>query len=350
LGNSAIILAVRIAGLRVVVTGGAGFIGSHLVSQLLATRNQVVVLDDFSSGRRENLDASRALEVVAGDVRDLSLLQRVMAGAQVVFHLAVRCVRLSLDEPGENHEVNASGTLNALRAARGAGVQRFVYCSSSEVYGDVQRLGDAGLSEDSPKEPTTIYGASKLAGELYTLAYQKTYGLPACVVRPFNAYGPRAHYEGAFGEVIPRFALWISAGLPPVIFGDGTQTRDFTFVEDTAAGLLAAAECDELLGDSLNLAHGEEIAIDTIARLICELRGVTYAPKRIAARPGDIQRLGATPAKSRRLLGELAPTPIREGLRRYLRWLDAQRLDYRALADALEEQNWCAASLPSLRG
>lgn len=342
------IWVVRIENLKVVVTGGAGFIGSHLVARLLRRKNQVVVFDNFATGRRENLDPTAT--IVQGDVRDLPRLAAAVSDADVVFHLAVQCVRLSLQEPGENHDVNATGTLNALRASREAGVRRFVYCSSSEVYGDIQKLDGKGLSEASPKEPTTVYGASKLVGEHYALAYHRTYGMEAMVVRPFNAYGPHAHYEGAFGEVIPRFSIWISAGLPPVIFGDGSQTRDFTYVEDTAAAILAAAECDELLGDSLNLAHGEEVSVASIARLICELRGAPFAPKHVAGRPGDIRRLGADPSKSRRLLGDPAPTPIREGLRRYLAWLDAQRLDYAGLARALEEQNWCGSPAPHRRG
>lgn len=332
------------------VTGGAGFIGSHLVAALLRRKNAVLVYDNFSSGRRENLDSdSPGLTVVDGDVRDLPHLTAALAHADVVFHLAVQCVRLSLQEPGENHDVNATGTLNALRSAREAGVQRFIYCSSSEVYGDIQKQGSGGLNEESPKDPTTVYGASKLVGEHYTLAYHKTYGLDSIIVRPFNAYGPNAHYEGAFGEVIPRFAIWISAGLAPVIFGDGLQTRDFTYVEDTAAGLLAAAECDDLLGDSLNLAHGKEVPVIALARLISELRGAAFSPRHVAARPGDIRRLGADPSKSRRLLGEQAPTPIREGLRRYLGWLDAQHPDYAGLARMLEEQNWCEAPLSRRR-
>ncbi len=180
---------------RALVTGGAGFIGSHLVDRLLDEGRAVTVLDDFSSGRRENLaDAEkRRVRVIEGSVLDPAAVERAVDGCDRVYHLAVQCVRRSLGSPMENHEINATGTLRMLEAARRFKVQRFIYCSSSEVYGNG---GAELLTEDTLCAPVTVYGAAKLAGELYAKAYWQTYGMPTIVVRPFNAYGPRAHEFG----------------------------------------------------------------------------------------------------------------------------------------------------------
>ena len=191
---------------RVLITGGAGFIGSHLVDHLMTNGNAVTVLDDFSSGKWENLAHanSNRLRVIEGSVLDPKSIDRAIAGCDRVYHLAVQCVRRSLGKPIENHQINATGTLMVLEAARRHEVQRFIYCSSSEVYGDA---GVEWLNEDTLCAPVTVYGAAKLAGEHYAKAYWQTYGLPCIVVRPFNAYGPRAHETGDLAEVIPRFMI-----------------------------------------------------------------------------------------------------------------------------------------------
>jgi UDP-glucose 4-epimerase len=327
----------RIAGKRVVVTGGAGFIGSHLVEEL-AVDNEVTVLDDFSVGSETNLArVSSRIRVIRTDVSEGTHLIEAIAGAHVIFHLAVVCLRVSISDPMRNHLVNDLGTLNLLLAARDSQLERFVYVSSSEVYGDAI---DRRLSEDHPLRPTTPYGASKLAGEAYSLSFMRTYGLPVTVVRPFNAYGPRSHVEGASGEVIPKFVARAMAGLPLVIFGDGAQTRDYTWVQDTVRGIRAAAECDRLLGNPVNIAHGEAVQINRLAQLIQQIIGTRVPIQHLPPRPGDVRRQEADTRRSRMFLGFTADTGIEEGLARYIDWVRAQPGEPRSWLLGEEVQNW----------
>ena len=240
---------------KILVTGGAGFIGSHLVDAL-AEANQVTVVDNLSSGKLENLKTlleGSDTSFIKADVSDLGRMKELVKESDVIFHLAVQCLRLSLRDPYLVHEVNASGTLNMCQAALEAGVQRFIYVSSSEVYGTAKTVP---MNEDHPLVPTTPYGASKLAGEAYARSYFLSFGLPVVVVRPFNTYGPREHLEGVYGEVIPRFVLRVMNNLPPIIFGDGLQTRDFTEVSDIVRGLISAGECDEMVAKRSILPQG----------------------------------------------------------------------------------------------
>jgi len=289
---------------RVLVTGGAGFIGSHLVDFLVGAGCRVTVLDNFRNGRRENLDEagrSGRLRILEGDITDPAACAAAMRDTDAVFHLACLGVRHSLHDPLENHQVNALGTLRLLEAARGASVGRFLYVSSSEVYGAALQFP---LTEQSTTWPTTVYGASKLAGEHYASAFSRCFDLPVIRVRPFNNYGPRAHFEGDSGEVIPRFILRALAGQPPVIFGDGAHTRDFLYVKDCAEALVAIAECDDLLGDLVNLGYGEEITIAALAGLVLSaVNRADLKPVHEAERPGDVPRLWVDPAKLRRTTG-----------------------------------------------
>ena len=330
---------------RVLVTGGAGFIGSHLVDQLVAGKRAVTVLDDFSSGKYEHLSQAASLgnvRVIKGDVTDREVVAEAMADCDLVFHLAVQCVRRSLGKPLENHTVNATGTLTVLEEARRRQVLRFVYCSSSEVYGN--RVGDnrddERLGEQSLPAPVTVYGASKLAGEHYTRAYWQTYQLPTIVVRPFNAYGPREHDRGDLAEVIPRFVIRVLNGLPPVIFGNGEAARDFTYVTETASGLARAAECDRLIGGVVNIAYGRMISIRAVATAVARLCGRSdLVPVHIEPRPGDVYALGADITLARTLLGFKASIAFEDGLARYIDWFLHQYPDPAALLEA-DLRNW----------
>jgi UDP-glucose 4-epimerase len=326
---------------RSLVTGGAGFLGSHLVDRLIAGGENVTVLDDFSTGRRENLAelaGSPRLRIVEGSILDRGAVERAMRGCDRVFHLAVQCVRRSLSRPIENHEVNATGTLMALEQARHQGVKRFLYCSSSEVYGNCG--GDRLSEERSACAPTTVYGAAKLAGEYYTQAYQRTYGLPITIVRPFNSYGPRAHHQGDLAEVIPRFVIRALNAEPPVIFGNGHNGRDFTYVTETARGISLAAKSEAALGRVANIAFGSMVTVERIAEIICALCGHPgLKPIYADPRPGDVHALQADTRLSGELLGFSAEIDIEAGLKRYVEWFRAQHPDPALLLEA-DVKNW----------
>lgn len=327
---------------RVVVTGGAGFIGSELVHQLLDRGDEVVVIDNFVNGSRANLPAGQPrLTVVDADIRDLGVVAPWLDGTAVVYHLACLGVRHSVHAPDENHAVNATGTLGLLGASRRAGVGRFVYVSSSEVYGTAMHVP---MTEMHPTFPCTVYGGSKLAGESYTRAFHRTYGCDTVVVRPFNTYGPRSHHEGDSGEVIPKFLLRCLAGKPMVIFGDGTQTRDFTYVSDSARGIILAGEHPDAVGRTINLGFGSETTIDALTRIVANAAGrPDAAVEHVEGRPGDVLRLYADMTQARDLLGYRPSITLDEGLGRLLAWYREQGVDPETLLEREVVRNWMPA-------
>jgi UDP-glucose 4-epimerase len=325
--------------------GGAGFIGSTL-ARLLAESGPLRVLDNLSTGRASNLDGIEGVELMIGSVLEPDTLEAALEGVRTVYHLAALGVRQSIHSPLANHEVNASGTLHVLEAARRRGIERFVYTSTSEVYGTARSVP---MREDHPTFPHTVYGAAKLAAEAYVRAYSITYGLPTVILRPFNAFGPRSHHEGDSGEVIPRFLTRAMNGLPPVIFGDGSQTRDFTFVEDTARAIAAAGAAEGVVGATLNVASGKEVAISQLGRLVLEAvgrqeLGVSY----VSSRPGDVHRLMGDATKIRQELGWEPTTSLVDGLRKLLDWHKQNETDWAAALAEETERNWDKGELAAI--
>ncbi|MGD9099883.1 MAG: GDP-mannose 4,6-dehydratase [Anaerolineae bacterium] len=326
---------------KFLVTGGAGFIGSDLVHQLVEQDSEVVVVDNLINGKRENLsdltDNDRAQLEVA-DIRETDRMISLMRDVDVVFHLACLGVRHSIHSPHENHEVNATATLKLLSAAKSVGVKRFVHVSTSEVYGSALW---APMTEEHPTFPMTVYGASKLAGECYVRAFYRTHDYPTVVVRPFNTYGPRCHHEGDSGEVIPKFLLRCMAGRPMLIFGDGTQTRDFTYVSDMARGILMAGLADAAVGETINLGYGSEITINELACKAAEVVGRRGAEViHDDARPGDTLRLYADTTKARQLLGFKPEVTLHEGLSRLRDWYLSLEPSVEELLEQEVVRNW----------
>lgn len=326
---------------RVLVTGGAGFIGSHLSDHLALLGCRVTVLDNLVNGRRENLAAALAtgrVELQVGDITDPDTCDRVVQNHDVVFHLACLGVRASLHDPFGNHQVNALGSLNVLAAARRAGIRRFVYVSTSEVYGKALSFP---LTENATTWPTTVYGGSKLAGEHYAAAYHECYGLPVIRVRPFNNYGPRAHFEGDSGEVIPRFMLRALAGQPPIVFGDGSHTRDFLYVKDCAEALVRIAETDSLVGNLVNLGYGEETRIGELAAQVLAVTGRSGLKIVFEAeRPGDVPRLWVDSARLRAATGWQPKTTLAEGLRVTLDYYRQLYMSNPRCLEHMTTRNW----------
>lgn len=324
----------------ILITGGAGFIGSELSRQLKDSGARVVIVDNLVNGKRENvaeiLDNRCLLDTA--DIRNFAKMEMLLRGVDIVFHLACLGVRHSIHSPIESHEVNAAATLHLLKLSRDLGVGRFIYVSSSEVYGTALYVPQP---ENHPTFPMTVYGAAKLAGECYTRAFFRTYDYPTVVVRPFNTYGPRCHHEGDSGEVIPKFVLRTLAGKPMVIFGDGTQTRDFTYVSDTARGIIEAGLSDKATGETINIGSGFELAVKDLADEVRAATGradaqVIHEPDR----PGDVLRLFSDTTKAQELIGFKPKVTLREGLKQLLAWYEAQGKSPEDLLQHEIVKNW----------
>lgn len=306
----------------ILVTGGAGFIGSHLVRALLDRGDAVRVLDDFSTGRRENLPPSETrLEMFTGDLRDPALLTQAVRGAEVIFHLAAFIsVPASLRDPQTCFEVNVAGTAALLETARQAGVRKVVISSSSAIYGDNETLP---LAESEAPRPLSPYALSKLVGEQYARFYTRVFGLPVTALRYFNVYGPRQAPDSPYAAAIPIFVDRLLRGAPVEIFGDGGQTRDFIFVNDVVRANLMAADCPAADGEALNICTGQETRLLDLLETLSAASGrrpeVRFGPPR----PGDIYRSVGDPRKAADLLGFRAETSLADGLRQTFEWMRA---------------------------
>jgi UDP-glucose 4-epimerase len=310
---------------NVLVTGGAGFIGSNLVHALAAAGERVRVLDDFSTGRAENLAGVQGqVEVHKGDVRDPEQVRAAVAGVEVVYHLAaLPSVARSVADPRASHSVNVDGTLNLLLAARDAGVRRLVYASSSSVYGDTPVLPK---HEQMPVSPRSPYAAAKLAGEAYCRALAQVYPIETVSLRFFNVFGPRQDPASQYAAVVPLFVTRMLAGQPAEITGDGRQTRDFTYVANAVeACRLAAAAGPQASGEAMNVGCNDRISVLELAGLVSELIGERIDPVFVPARPGDVRDSQASIDKAARLIGYQPLVTVREGLAATVNWLAAEQ-------------------------
>jgi len=331
----------KLKDLRVLVTGGAGFIGSCLVDTLIQEGCLVRVIDNLINGKRENLIQHRdnsPFQFIRGDIINPLDAVKAINGMDIVFHLACLGVRHSIKRPLENHRINAEGTLLVLEESYKAGIKKFIYCSSSEVYGTAEYVP---MSERHPTNPCTVYGASKLAGEAYTRAYYKTYGLKTVIIRPFNTYGPRSHHEGDAGEMIPKSIVRALNGQPILIFGDGSQTRDYTYVQDIARGLVEAAKCDDLTGLTFNIGSNSEISIKQIAEMILEMIGTHSSQiEYLKNRPGDVLRLYADSTAFKERANWNPKVSFEDGLLKTVQWFKSRPEGIRALLNQEKGVNW----------
>lgn len=308
--------------MKILVTGGAGFIGSHLTEALVGAGHDVLVLDDLSSGKRQNLAALRGeVELRRGDCSDLAFVRRAVRGREVVFHeAAVPSVARSVKDPELAHRTNATATLHVLLAARDASVRRVIYAGSSSVYGDTRELPKHEGLRPRPKSP---YAVGKLAGEEYLRVFAELYGLETLTLRYFNVFGPRQDPSSPYSGVISLFTTALLHGRTPVVYGDGRQSRDFTYVENVVHGNLLALRARGLAGQSVNLATGQRVTLLELLRSLARLLG---RPGKAAHRPrraGDVRHSLADIRLARRLLGYRPRVSFEEGLRRTVAWYQA---------------------------
>ncbi len=308
------------------VTGGAGFIGSHIAETLLKQGASVRIFDNLATGRPHNLEVLRAygtnVEIVNGDLRDMSAVKIAVEGREVVFHQgALASVPRSISDPVTSLETNINGTQNVLLAARDAGVRRVVYASSSSVYGNTPTLPK---HEEMPSQPMSPYALQKLTGELLCGIFTRIYGLETVALRYFNVFGPRQDPTSEYAAVLPRFLTALLEGKRPIVFGDGEQTRDFTFIENVVQANLLAATAPDANGQAMNIGCGTSISLNEVLVMAGSLLHRTVNADYREARPGDVRDSLADISKARRLLGYTPQIDFREGL---ARTLDALRAD-----------------------
>ena len=301
------------------VTGGAGFIGSNIVRKLLEQGKKVRLLDDFSTGRRDNLSGLEEAEVVEGSLLDQKGLEKVLSGVRYVLHQAViPSVPRSVEDPLSSNEANVTGTLNLLEAARKAQIERFVYAASSSAYGDTQVLPK---KESMPADPLSPYAVAKYTGELYAKVYAHIYCLPTVSLRYFNNFGPRQDPASEYAAVIPKFILMLLERKAPVIYGDGEQSRDFTYIDNAVEANLLACTSDQVgKGEVINVACGERYSLNELVTALNEIMGTDINPVYTDPRPGDVKHSLADIARARELLGYEVKSGFKEGLKHTVKW------------------------------
>jgi UDP-glucose 4-epimerase len=300
------------------VTGGAGFIGSHVAERLLKDGLRVRVLDNFSTGRRENLafanGAGERLEVIDGDLRDLATVERAVRGADVIYHqAAMRSVPRSVDDPLGANENNVTGTLHLLEAARRHGVKRVVFASSSSVYGENPELPKR---EDQTLAPISPYAVSKAANEQYARVWTRLYGLETVGLRYFNVFGPRQDPKSEYAAVVPRFILWGLRGEPLEVHGDGHQSRDFTYIDNVVEANILAGQAPDANGEAFNVGCGDRISLLDMIAMLESLLGRKLERRHAPNRGGDVAHTLADVSKAKRLMGYTPQVDFAEGFRR----------------------------------
>jgi UDP-glucose 4-epimerase len=306
------------------VTGGAGFIGSHLVEFLTHKGYRVRVFDDFSTGLRENLAHIKpAPEVITGNLADLKAVAVACAGVNVIYHLgAIASVQKSIESPFDSHRVCATGTLNVLDAARRHGARRVVYAASSSAYGNTS--GNEAISEEVGLDPLSPYAAAKLAGEYYARAFTSSYGLETVALRFFNVFGPKQRADSPYSGVIAIFIAAMSAGKAPTVHGDGLQSRDFIYVNDAVQALWKAAETAEVAGRIFNIGRGRSTTVLDLVAALTRVLGINIVPVHGPPRPGDVRHSRADISRARQQLGYEPATSLEEGLKRTVQWYRSQ--------------------------
>jgi nucleoside-diphosphate-sugar epimerase len=302
---------------NVLVTGGAGFIGSHLTEALLQEGHRVRVLDDFSTGKRENLIFDKkypSLEIIEGDIRHLAICQKAMKGIEYVFHqAALPSVQRSVEDPLGSNAVNGGGTLNILFAAREEAVKRVIYASSSSIYGDTPTLPK---HEEMLSHPLSPYALQKYIGEQYCRLFYELYGLETVSLRYFNIFGPKQDPNSIYSAVIPKFIEALLQGSPPIIFGDGEQSRDFTYIENVVQANLLAMSAEHLHGEAINIACAERTSLNQLVNVLRKILGSKVSPVYEEPRKGDVRHSLADIRKGKELLNYEPKVGIESGLRK----------------------------------
>ncbi len=327
----------KISNQKILVTGGAGFIGSEMSNQLLDAGAKITVVDNLINGKKENLNLNNDnLTFFQEDIRNLDLMEKLINENDYLFNLAALGVRHSIHSPIENHLVNAEGTLNLLLISEHLNLKKFIHISTSEVYGSAIQIP---MSENHPTMPHTVYGGSKLAGEAYVRAFSKTYSLDSTVIRPFNSFGHNSHFEGDTGEVIPKFIIRALTNNPLYIFGDGEQTRDFTYVSDTAKAIYTVGLSDTD-NETYNVGSENEISINDLAQMIIKLCKSKSKIIHIEERPGDVKRLYSDSSKVASKFNFEKQYGLKKGLIRTIDWYKKNFKDLNSLLDDETVLNW----------
>jgi nucleoside-diphosphate-sugar epimerase len=311
---------------KVLVTGGAGFIGSNLTEDLLKRGHFVRILDNFSTGKRENLIFDKAypsLEIVEGDIRNLSTCQKAVQGMEYVFHQgALPSVQRSVEDPETSNAVNAGGTMNILLAAKDKGVKRVIYASSSSIYGDTPTLPK---HEEMPSHPLSPYALQKYIGEQYCRLFYQLYGLETISLRYFNIFGPKQDPNSLYSAVIPKFIDALLQGRPPIIFGDGEQSRDFTYIENVVQANVLAMSAEHLHGEAVNIACGERISLNQLFNVLKEILGSELSPIYQEPRKGDVRHSLADIHKGREIIHYEPKVGVKIGLKKTVEFFQRQK-------------------------